>query len=115
LGLASRTLTGNWLATLAVAIALTSARAADKPAEPLTVTIEDGEVLFQGAPLDTEQLTEKLKATGRQAERVYFRIGPHATTAYGQRVVAAIKAAGFADIAVLPPPGLGKMDAEPPL
>ena len=82
--------------------------------EPLTVIIADGEVLFQGVSLDTDQLTEKLIATGRQKERIYFRMGPNAKTAYTQRVVEAIKAAGFADIAVQPPPGLGKKDPEPP-
>jgi len=101
---------------LAIVAALTAvpARAADKPAEPLAVTIEDGDVLFQGANLDTDQLTAQLKATGRQKERIYFRMGPHAKTAYTERVIAAIKAAGFTDIAVLPPPGLGKRAPEPP-
>lgn len=101
------------MAIIAALIAI-PARAADKPTEPLIVTIEDGDVLFQGANLDTDQLTAQLKATGRQMERIYFRMGPHAKTAYTERVIAAIKAAGFTDIAVLPPPGLGKKDPEPP-
>jgi biopolymer transport protein ExbD len=100
-------------AVVAALIAI-PASAADKSTDPLTVTIEDGDVLFQGANLDTDQLTAQLKATGRQKERVYFRMGPHAKTAYTERVIAAIKAAGFTDIAVLPPPGLGKKDSEPP-
>jgi biopolymer transport protein ExbD len=90
-------------------------RADNKAAEPLTVIIEDGEVLFQGAALDADQLTEKLKATGRQKERIYFRLGPNAKTVYAKRVIAAIKAAGFTDIAVMSPPGLGEKDPDPPL
>jgi biopolymer transport protein ExbD len=87
---------------------------ADRSTEPLTVTIEDGEVLFRGANLDLDQLKTQLAATGRQRERIYFRMGPHAKTAYTERVIAVIKAAGFSDIAVLPPPGLGKKAPEPP-
>ena len=83
--------------------------------QPLTVFIQDGEVLFQGMELDIDQLTDKLKATGRQTERIYFRMGPNAKTAYTKRVVAAIAAAGFTDIAVMPPPGLGKKEPEAPL
>ena len=83
--------------------------------EPLTVFIQDGEVLFEGKNLDTDQLTETLKATGRQTERIYFRMGPNAKTAYTKRVIAAIQAAGFADIAIMPPPGLGKKAPEEPL
>jgi biopolymer transport protein ExbD len=82
---------------------------------PLTVFIQDGEVLFEGRNLDTDQLTETLKATGRQTERIYFRMGPTAKTAYTKRVIAAIQAAGFTDIAIMPPPGLGKKKAEEPL
>ncbi len=82
---------------------------------PLTVFIQDGEVFFQGKTLDTDQLTETLKATGRQTERIYFRMGANAKTAYTKRVIAAIEAAGFHDIAVMPPPGLGKKEPEPPL
>ena len=102
------------LAIVAVLISI-SANAADKPAEPLTVIVEDGDVLFQGANLDLDQLKTQLAATGRQKERIYFRMGPNAKTAYTQRVVDAIKAAGFADIAVMPPPGLGKKEPAPPL
>jgi biopolymer transport protein ExbD len=83
--------------------------------QPLTVFIQDGEVVFQGVELDTDQLTERLKATGRQKERIYFRMGPNAKTAYTKRVIAAIEAAGFTDIAVMPPPGLGKTEPEAPL
>jgi biopolymer transport protein ExbD len=103
-------------ARLAVVVALIGgvARADNKPAEPLTVIVEDGDVLFQGASLDLDQLTAQLTATGRQKERVYFRMGPNAKTGYTQRVVEAIKAAGFSDIAVMPPPGLGKKKPEPP-
>jgi biopolymer transport protein ExbD len=113
LGLAGSIHKNAWLAIAAVLIAV-PARAADKPAEPLTLIVEDGDVLFQGANLDLDQLTAQLIATGRQKERIYFRMGPNAKTAYTQRVVEAIKAAGFADIAVQPPPGLGKKDPEPP-
>jgi biopolymer transport protein ExbD len=102
---------------LAVAAALIAgvARGDDKPAEPLTVIVEDGDVMFQGASLDLDQLTAELTATGRQRERVYFRMGPNAKTSYTRRVVEAIRAAGFSDIAVMPPLGLGKKDPESPL
>ena len=96
----------------AVLIAPAPARADD---QPLTVFIQDGDVVFQGMELDIDQLTEKLKATGRQTERIYFRMGPNAKTAFTKRVVAAIEAAGFTDIAVMPPPGLGKKEPEAPL
>ena len=101
-----------WAALFAALIAIAAAHADD---QPLTVFIQDGEVLFQGMELDIDQLTEKLKATGRQKERIYFRMGPNAKTAYTKRVIAAIEAAGFTDIAVMPPPGLGKREPEPPL
>ena len=101
------------VAALFAAIAVIAPARADD--QPLTVIIEDGEVLFQGSALDTDQLTEKLKATGRQNERIYFRMGPNAKTAYTKRVVAAIEAAGFHDIAVMPPPGLRQKDSGPPL
>ena len=101
-----------WAAAFAALTAAPPARADD---QPLTVFIQDGEVLFQGMELDIDQLTEKLKATGRQKERIYFRMGPNAKTAYTKRVVAAIEAAGFTDIAVMPPPGLGKKEPEAPL
>ena len=101
-----------WAALLALLTAFLPARADD---QPLTVFIQDGEVLFQGRELDVEQLTETLKATGRQKERIYFRMGPNAKTAYAKRVVAAIAAAGFTDIAVMPPPALGKKPPEAPL
>ena len=97
---------------LCLAILATPAHADDTP---LTVFIQDGEVLFQGKTLDTDQLTETLKATGRQTERIYFRMGPNAKTAFTKRVIAAIQAAGFTDIAVMPPPGLGKKKPEEPL
>jgi biopolymer transport protein ExbD len=92
----------------------TVAVSADASAEPLTVVVEDGDVLFQGSSLDLDQLKAQLAATGRQKERIYFRMGPNVKTAYTQRVVEAIKAAGFTDIAVIPPPGLGQKP-EPPL
>ena len=110
MGLAGSIHKGAWLAIAAVLIAI-PARAADKPAEPLTVIVEDGDVLFQGANLDLDQLKAQLIATGRQKERVYFRMGPNAKTAYTKRVVAAIEAAGFHDIAVMPPPGLRQKDS----
>jgi biopolymer transport protein ExbD len=113
LGLAGRFPTGACLAALAV-LAAVPLRAEDKPAEPLTVLVEDGDVLFQGSSLDLDQLKAQLAATGRQKERIYFRMGPNAKTAYTKRVVEAIKAAGFTDIAVMPPAGLGK-EPEPPL
>jgi len=101
-----------WAAVVSIAIIIAPARADDTP---LTVFIQDGEVLFEGMTLDTDQLTETLKATGRQKERIYFRMGPNAKTAYTKRVIDAIEAAGFTDIAVMPPPGLGKKEPEPPL
>jgi hypothetical protein len=42
-------------------------------------------------------LKTQLAATGRQKERVYSRMGPNAKSACAQRVIDAIKAAGFAD------------------
>jgi biopolymer transport protein ExbD len=102
------------LAALAVGLMFSTAHADDKAAPPLTVIIEDGQVLFEGASLDLDQLKTRLAATGRQKERSYFRMGPHAKTAYTERVIDTIKAAGFTDIAVMPPPGLGK-GAEPPV
>lgn len=107
----------HWLCLIALAfsLAVSLVRAEDIASEPLSVLVLDGEVLFQGKHLDTDQLTETLKATGRQKERIYFRMGPNAKTAYTKRVVAAIEAAGFTDIAVAPPPGFGKKEAEPPL
>jgi biopolymer transport protein ExbD len=98
---------------LCLAIFAAPASHADDP--PLTVFIQDGEVLFQDMELDIDQLTDKLKATGRQNERIYFRMGPNAKTAYTKRVIAAIEAAGFTDIAVMPPPDLGKKEPEAPL
>jgi len=102
-------------AALLLCLVIFTAPVAHADDTPLTVFIQDGEVLFQGMTLDTDQLTEKLKATGRQAERIYFRMGPNAKTAYTKRVIAAIEAAGFVDIAVMPPPGLGKKKPEEPL
>ncbi len=99
---------------LAAGLMFSTAQADDKGAPPLTVLIEDGEVVFQGAALDLDQLKAQLAATGRQKERIYFRMGPHAKTAYTERVIDTIKAAGFTDIAVLPPPGLGG-GPEPPV
>lgn len=103
------------VACAALFAALTAIAPAHADDQPLTVFIQDGEVLFQGVELDVDQLTEKLKATGRQKERIYFRMGPNAKTAYTKRVIAAIEAAGFTDIAVMPPPGLGKKAPEAPL
>lgn len=100
------------LAALAAGLIFSDAHA-DAP-QPLTVIIEDGQVLFQGADLDLDELRMRLAQTGRQKERIYFRAGPNAKSAYVQRVIDTIKAAGFADIAVMPPPGLGKA-AEPPV
>jgi hypothetical protein len=48
LGLAARIQTGKRLAIVAALIA-TPGYAEDKSTEPLTVTITDGEVLFEGA------------------------------------------------------------------
>ncbi len=104
-----------YLAALVLLSAVSVVRAEDSASGPLIVFIQDGEVLFQGKALDIDQLTETLKATGRQKERIYFRMGPNAKTAYTKRVIAAIEAAGFTDIAVMPPPGLGKTKPEPPL
>jgi hypothetical protein len=47
-------------------------------------------------------LKTQLAATGRQKERVYSRMGPNAKSTCAQQVIDAIKAAGFADIALLP-------------
>jgi hypothetical protein len=47
-------------------------------------------------------LKTQLAATGRQKERVYSRMGPNAKSTCAQRVIDAIKRAGFADIALLP-------------
>jgi hypothetical protein len=46
-------------------------------------------------------LKTQLAATGRQKERIYFRMGPNAKSTCAQRVIDAIKAAGFA-IALFP-------------
>ena len=89
-----------------------SSRAEDAAA--LTVTVHDGGVLFHGADLDLDQLQSQLAATGRQGARVYLRIGSNAKSVYVDRVIAAIRAAGFADIAILGPPGLEK-DLDPPV
>jgi biopolymer transport protein ExbD len=100
-----------WLAVL-ILVAVPS-RAADQAAAPLTVFIEDGEVLFQGADLDLGELKAKLTATGRQKDRIYFRMGPNAKTAYVEQVIEAIKAAGFNDIAVAAPPGIETLPQPP--
>lgn len=89
-----------------------SSRAED--AAPLTVTVQDGDVLFHGAALDLDQLQSQLSATGRKGARVYLRIGSNAKSVYVDRVIAAIRAAGFANIAILGPPGMEK-DLDPPV
>lgn len=105
-----------WLVVVALFVGapLRLSRAEDQAPAPLTVIIEDGEVLFQGADLDLDQLKSRLAATGRQKERILFRIGPNAKTVYVKQVIDAIKEAGFADIGMMPPPGLEKA-VEPPV
>ncbi len=100
---------------LSLLFAIAPAYAADKTdADRLTVTVRDGEVLFRGADLDVDELRSQLVATGRAGERVYVRIGPGAKSVYIDRVVKAIRAAGFADIAIVGPSGMEK-DLDPPV
>ena len=103
----------QFFSVLALSLFLAAPAHADDP-KPLTVIIEDGDVLFQGANLDLDQLQARLTASGRQKEKIYFRVGPNAKTVFVQRVIDAIKAAGFADIGMVPPPGMEKAP-EPPV
>ncbi|MDB5396606.1 MAG: hypothetical protein JWM91_4112 [Rhodospirillales bacterium] len=80
----------------------------------LTVTVRDGEVLFHGADLDVDQLQSQLTATRRQGSRVYLRIGSGAKSVYIDRVIKAIRSAGFTDIVLVGPSGLEK-DLDPPV
>ena len=104
----------RFFSVLAFALSLAAPAHAADDTSPLTVIIEDGDVLFQGANLDLDQLQARLTASGRQKEKIYFRIGPNAKTVFVQRVIDAIKAAGFADIGMVPPPGMEKA-LEPPV
>ena len=101
-----------WLLAFAFALSF-PAHAADTP-KPLTVTIMDGEVVLDGANLDLDELGDRLKASGRQAERIYCHAGANAKTVYLNRVFAAIHKAGFADIVLVSPNG-AIMQIDPPL
>jgi biopolymer transport protein ExbD len=89
------------------------AHAVDAP-KPLNVTVDDGEVLLDGANLDLDELSARLKASGRQAERIYCHAGPNAKSVYLNQVFAAIHAAGFTDI-VLVGPGGAEIQIDPPV
>jgi biopolymer transport protein ExbD len=93
-------------------VALNSAHAQD--ADRLIVFIHDGEVLFHGAELDLDQLKAQLTATGKQGSKLYLRIGSSAKSVYVERVVKAVREAGFTDIAILGPSGMEK-DLDPPI
>jgi biopolymer transport protein ExbD len=99
---------------LAVALLLAlPLHAADVP-KPLSVTVEDGEVVLDGANLNLDELGARLKASGRQAERIYCHAGPNAKTVYLNQVFAAIHAAGFADIVLVGPNG-AEIQIDPPV
>ena len=89
------------------------AYAADAP-KPLDVTIDDGEVLLDGANLNLDELSTRLKASGRQAERIYCHAGPNAKSVYLNQVFAAIHKAGFTDVVLVAPNG-AIMQIDPPL
>ncbi len=101
---------------LTLLAALIAAPTIAHAAEPdrLIVVIHDGEVVFNGADLDLDQLKAQLTATGKQGARVYLRIGASATSVYVDRVVKAVREAGFADIAIVGPSGMEK-DLDPPV
>ncbi len=82
--------------------------------KPLKVIVGDGELLFGGENLDTDQLRTKLAATGRQAEKILLQIGPTAKTVYIHRAIDAIHAAGFGNIALVGPSGT-EIPGEPPI
>ena len=103
-----------WLAAV-LAVSLSLARvAAAEDTERLTVMIRDGEVLFHGAELDVEQLQSQLTASGLQGSRVYVRLASGANSVFIDRVVSAIRSAGFTDIILLGPSGMEKA-LEPPV
>jgi len=105
---------GRAIRLLAFALAISiSAHAADAP-KPLNLTIQDGDVMLDGASLDLDELSDKLKASGRQAERVYCHAGANAKTVYLNQVFAAIHKAGFTDIVLVSPNG-AIMQIDPPL
>jgi biopolymer transport protein ExbD len=89
-------------------------QAQTEPPKPLKVIVGDGELLFGGENLDTDQLRTKLAATGRQAEKILLQVGPTAKTVYIHRAIDAIHAAGFGNIALVGPSGTEIPD-EPPI
>ncbi len=102
------------LAALAICAALGAAIAQTEPPKPLKVIVGDGELLFGGENLDTDQLRAKLAATGRQAEKILLQVGPTAKTVYIHRAIEAIHAAGFGNIALVGPSGT-EIPGEPPI
>ncbi len=100
-----------WLLPL-IFLAINSAHGEDS--DRLIVFIHDGEVLFHGAELDLDQLKTQLAATGKQGSKLYLRIGSSAKSVYVERVVKAVREAGFTDIAILGPSGMEK-DLDPPI
>jgi len=61
--------------------------------------------------LDTDQLTRNAEGDWPPEGADLFPHGPERQTAYTKRVIAAIEAAGFADIAVMPPAQSGQEGA----
>jgi biopolymer transport protein ExbD len=103
------------LAALAICATLGSAANAQiEPVKPLKVIVSDGELLFGGENLDTDQLRAKLAATGRQSEKILLQVGPTAKTIYIHRAIDAIHAAGFGNIALVGPSGT-EIPGEPPI
>ena len=93
------------LAAFAVFLALGAVQAQTPEQKPLKVIVGDGELLFGGENLETDQLKAKLAATGRQSEKILLQIGPTAKTVYIHRAIEAIHAAGFGTIALVGPSG----------
>jgi biopolymer transport protein ExbD len=91
-----------------------TAHAETDPPKPLKVIVGDGELLFGGENLDTDQLRAKLAATGRQSEKILLQIGSTAKTVYIHRAIDAIHAAGFGNIALVGPSGT-EIPGEPPI
>jgi biopolymer transport protein ExbD len=100
-------------AFLAFSLAFAGASHAED-ADRLTVMIRDGEVLFHGVELDVDQLQSQLTASGLQGSRIYLRLGSGAKSVYIDRVVKAIRSAGFTDIVLLGPSGMEKA-LDPPV
>jgi biopolymer transport protein ExbD len=98
-----------------LAFSLTCAGIAhSEDADRLTVMVRDGEVLFHGAALDVDQLQSQLTASGLQGSRIYLRLGSGAKSVFIDRVVKAIRSAGFTDIVLLGPSGMEKA-LDPPV